>query len=392
MSAEYDVLVVGAGPAGLAAGIELSRNGWQVLLIDKSAFPRDKVCGGFIGPENKDVLNHYGVLDAMIARGAQKVTHIQLSAPGGKSVHVPLRYRGKDDFGLGFSRRNMDELLLEEARRGGVTFLASAVIAEIARQDGFKELILKRTNGEHDLQVRVRHIIYANGAGPVPQGSGSKLFGVAGLFDSCRDRGSDVIMHFIDQGHVGINAFEDGVFNVCYVIKDKLFKRCQGKYERIWEHLMDSNPNLNTQMRSAKLVGKWKGVCIDLARPLRFFDGDAFYAGDAVGLIHPVAGGGISIALNSGIMLGLLLGHQRPGLLDTAVIARRYEAMWRMAFERSVMVSKWIGSLSHCAPVADILVKILKAREERVHQLFDVFHQPAFLLPVRRTYEFHKNS
>ena len=155
---------------------------------------------------------------------------------------------------------------------------------------------------------------------------------------------------------------------------------------------MDSNPNLNTQMRSAKLVGKWKGVCIDLARPLRFFDGDAFYAGDAVGLIHPVAGGGISIALNSGIMLGLLLGHQRPGLLDTSVIARRYEAMWRMAFERSVMVSKWIGSLSHCAPVADILVKILKAREERVHQLFDVFHQPAFMLPVRRTYEFHKNS
>ena len=40
-----DVLVVGAGPAGVAAGIEARRLGLDVLVVDKAGFPRDKTCG-----------------------------------------------------------------------------------------------------------------------------------------------------------------------------------------------------------------------------------------------------------------------------------------------------------------------------------------------------------
>ena len=49
--AEFDVAIIGAGPAGSAAAIELARAGRRTLLIEKKRFPREKVCGGCLsGP------------------------------------------------------------------------------------------------------------------------------------------------------------------------------------------------------------------------------------------------------------------------------------------------------------------------------------------------------
>lgn len=375
MTEHYDALVVGAGPAGLAASMELSRAGWKTLLIDKSNFPRDKVCGGFIGPENKQMLDNYGVLEAVLARGAQKVSHIHLSAPNGQSVRVPLRYQGRDDFGLGFSRRGLDELLLQQALKNGVVFEDAAVIIQTASGSTDCDVQLRLMKSQEIKNVRARHLIYAYGPGHQQKSTGNRIFGVSGLFDHCRDLNSDVIMHFIESGHAGINAFEDRRVNVCYVIQERLFKQCQGKYEVIWQNFLDSNPLLRRQMMSSKLISPWKGTFVDINRPSRFFDGQAFYAGDAAGLIHPVAGGGISMALSGGMLLGRLMGQYAPKDLPKESVAVVYERIWKKHFQNSTSVSKWIGSLSHRAPVANFLVRVLKAREKTVHNLFDLFHK-----------------
>lgn len=375
MTEHYDALVVGAGPAGLAASMELSRAGWKTLVIDRSNFPRDKVCGGFIGPENKETLNYYGVLEPMLAQGAQKVSHIFLSAPNGQSVRVPLRYQGRDDFGLGFSRRSLDELLLQRARKNGVAFEDAAVITRSVHEDGWWSVDIRLINRHQTKKIRAAHLVHASGAGLKDKTADERIFGVSAFFNSCRDMHRDVVMHFIDGGHAGINAFEGGRVNVCYVIKERLFKQCHGKYDAIWQNFMDSNPLLRRQMMSSKLISPWKGTFVDINRPSRFFDGQAFYAGDAAGLIHPVAGGGISMALSGGMLLGRLMGQYTPDELPKEQIAVSYERIWKKHFQYSTAVSKWIGSLSHRAPVANFLVRVLKAREKTVHDLFDLFHK-----------------
>lgn len=371
----YDALIVGAGPAGIAVSIELNKAGWRTLLVEKSAFPRDKVCGGFIGPENKQMLDNYGVLESVLARGAKRVTHILLSAPNGMSVHVPLFYNGRQDFGLGFSRRCLDELLLQQALKKGVVFEDAAVITQTDCGPTDCDVKLRLMKSQEAQNVRARHLIYAFGPGHQQKSTGNRIFGVSGLFDQCRNMNSDVIMHFIDGGHAGINAFEDGRVNVCYVIKERLFKQCQGKYEVIWQNFLDSNPFLRRQMMYSKLLSPWKGTFVDINRPSRFFDGQAFYAGDAAGLIHPVAGGGISMALSGGMLLGRLMGQYAPKDLPKEHIASVYERIWRKHFQKATAVSKWIGSLSHSAPVANFLVRVLKAREETVQNLFELFHK-----------------
>jgi len=57
----FDVLVVGAGPAGSIAALVLARAGASVALLDKAQFPRDKACGDFIGPRGLQVLADLGI-------------------------------------------------------------------------------------------------------------------------------------------------------------------------------------------------------------------------------------------------------------------------------------------------------------------------------------------
>src|SRR5690606_15765232 len=53
---DYDLLVVGGGPAGATLGGALRAQGWRVLLLDKAEFPRDKTCAGWVTPAVLDAL------------------------------------------------------------------------------------------------------------------------------------------------------------------------------------------------------------------------------------------------------------------------------------------------------------------------------------------------
>ncbi|GAB3945900.1 hypothetical protein GCM10027614_38430 [Micromonospora vulcania] len=84
MSDEFDVVVVGAGPAGAAAALTARRAGASVLLLDRSDFPRDKACGDGIAAHSVDVLTELGVTEAVA--GYAPLPALRLVAPGGGAV------------------------------------------------------------------------------------------------------------------------------------------------------------------------------------------------------------------------------------------------------------------------------------------------------------------
>src|SRR5471032_1542529 len=75
-----DALIVGAGPAGSAAARLLAQAGWSVALVEKSEFPRRKVCGELISAPTMPVLEACGVRQAFVAAAGPPVTHIGLYA------------------------------------------------------------------------------------------------------------------------------------------------------------------------------------------------------------------------------------------------------------------------------------------------------------------------
>ncbi len=76
----FDVLIIGAGPAGSVAALVLARGGARVALVDKSTFPRDKACGDLVGPRGVQVLDDLGIAVA----GSLPVGEMVVIGPTGR--------------------------------------------------------------------------------------------------------------------------------------------------------------------------------------------------------------------------------------------------------------------------------------------------------------------
>ncbi|HEX8117274.1 MAG TPA: FAD-dependent oxidoreductase, partial [Pyrinomonadaceae bacterium] len=89
MTAEFDAIIVGGGPAGASAAVHLAASGARVLLAERERFPRDKLCGEFISPECLGHFERLGVSEAMSRGGGARVSETVFYAPSGRGVSVP---------------------------------------------------------------------------------------------------------------------------------------------------------------------------------------------------------------------------------------------------------------------------------------------------------------
>src|SRR5277367_4440384 len=106
----FDVIVAGAGPAGATAAKILGEAGFATLLLDKSAFPRDKPCGGGISAR---ALARFPYLkDALASIPSSWVSKVHFESPSGFVVD----YRSPDPLYLMIRRCEFDNLLFSLAR------------------------------------------------------------------------------------------------------------------------------------------------------------------------------------------------------------------------------------------------------------------------------------
>ncbi|MGQ0744069.1 MAG: NAD(P)/FAD-dependent oxidoreductase [Acidimicrobiales bacterium] len=112
----YEVLIVGAGPAGSAAAITLARAGRRVLMIDKARFPRDKCCGDGLTAAALRELEALG-LDPGSIPDWQPVSEVRVRGPAGRCVTFPLPATGL--FSVVAPRQQLDAALVDVARRCG---------------------------------------------------------------------------------------------------------------------------------------------------------------------------------------------------------------------------------------------------------------------------------
>ncbi|HET8626673.1 MAG TPA: geranylgeranyl reductase family protein, partial [Thermomicrobiales bacterium] len=157
---QYDVIVVGAGPAGSTAARECAARGLAVLLLDRAEFPRDKPCGGGV------TVRAAGLLPFDLAPVTERVVRgVRVSLRRSRSFTRrwpgPLTYLTQ--------RRCLDAFLVERAVAAGATLREGAVVREVERGPG---RVLVRAGGE---AYEGRALVAADGA----NGRTARLAGLA---------------------------------------------------------------------------------------------------------------------------------------------------------------------------------------------------------------------
>jgi geranylgeranyl reductase family protein len=323
-----DVLVVGAGPAGTAAAIELRRGGRDVVVVDKAVFPRDKCCGDGLTTLALRELGQLGLLPSMVPNW-KSVDAAYLRSPSGREVCVPLPADGI--FAATTPRRELDAALVDIAVDGGATVLQG---------HGFTALRELPSSVEVDVDglgtIEARYVIAADGMWSATRKAlGLSESGYLGEWHAFRQYFTDVgpraardlYVWFepdLLPGYAWSFPLPDGRANVGFGIA-----RDGGKVERvqdmakIWPELL-ARPHVRAVLgEGAAPEGPHRAWPIparidDIARSA----GRVLFAGDALAATDPMTGEGIGQALVTARLAADAILAAGPD--DPAGAARRY--------------------------------------------------------------------
>jgi flavin-dependent dehydrogenase len=266
MDAVDPITILGSGPAGSAAAIAARIEGRTVHIIEKSKFPRHKVCGEFFSPEIQPELERLRIWDDFLAAGPARIARMKLH----------------------FGRREKSSRLPEPA--WGLSRYT------------FDHLMHRRIESAADATDPA---IVASGRQSV-ESRGRRLFGFKAHFEGPQD---DAVELFFFRGcYVGVTAVEAGMTNVCGLGPEDVLKAVDFDYDRV---IVQSSP---LAARLAPLTRRMKWISTG---PLRF--GQTFsprekyyLAGDALSFVDPFTGSGLVAAVKTGALAGVCAAGDIP--------------------------------------------------------------------------------
>ena len=162
-SYDADVIIAGAGPAGAAAACRLARSGASVILLDRMTFPRDKVCGDFVGPSALVELDSLGI-SRMDGYARTNIAHrAALYIDGEELISRPFpEIEGMPSHGRVIPRLALDNFIVDAARSAGALVMEGYSLAGFKAGRDAVAVEVASSNGR--LALRGRLLIGADGS------------------------------------------------------------------------------------------------------------------------------------------------------------------------------------------------------------------------------------
>lgn len=367
MKTDFDVVIVGAGPAGSSAAILLARAGWSVALVEKESFPRRKVCGECVAASNFPLLEALGVGDEFAALAGPELRSTALFRGHSKLVtRLPAAEDTKYRWGRAIGREQLDSMLLEQARSMGAHVLQPWCVQSLQGRPGDWRCEVRAINSMHSITLHSRVAIDAHGSWQSlastrrhqPQmRSGANLFAFKANFSGTGLAPGLLPVLSFNGGYGGMVLADSDLTTVaCCIRRDVLVAARSASPSLPAGEIVESLLRreifaVREVLHSSTRIGPWLA-----AGPINpgirvSAEDQIFCIGNAAGEAHPIIGEGMSMALQSAWLLcaQLLRGESGAALRDELwqrEASRRYAIAWRSHFTRRVRLAAALAKIA----------------------------------------------
>jgi flavin-dependent dehydrogenase len=313
---EYDVVVIGGGPAGSTVSTILAQRGHQVGLFERERFPRFHI-GESLIPETYWVLERLNMLPKMQRSHFVKKYSVQFVNASGK-LSAPFYFWDNKPHECSQTwqvvRSEFDQLMLDNAREHGVDAHEGVHVVEIVHQGERAVGVTIQPSGGERRDVRARVVVDASGQAALVQNRrGLRIWdpllnkGAIWTYwkgayrDTGRDEGATMVLQTTDrQGWFWYIPLHNDTVSVGVVAPfDYLFKR-RGGHEQTYTEEVDRCPAVKARIGSARRAAGYFATRDYSYRSTRVAGDGWVLIGDAFQFLDPLYSSGVLLALKSG--------------------------------------------------------------------------------------------
>jgi menaquinone-9 beta-reductase len=348
---EADVVVVGAGPAGSTTAYYLAQAGLDVLLLEKSRFPREKVCGDGLTPRGVKALVAMGI-NVSEQDGWVRNKGLRVIGAGRRLELEWPELSSYPGYGLVRPRTDLDQMLARRAEQAGVRLIEGLTVTGPVLDDRTGRItgVTARPGGSGEERTYAGRVVVA------ADGNSSRLSVAMGLrkrddrplgvavrtyYQSPRHE-DDYLESWLDlwdgerllPGYGWIFGMGDGTSNVGLGLLNTSAAFGHTDYHallRRWLKGMPAEWGFTEENRTEPIRGAALPMGFNRTPP--YFNG-LLLAGDACGMVNPFNGEGIAYAMESGEILARTIAQAlaRPGRADTERVLAGYPVALREAY------------------------------------------------------------
>lgn len=372
----YDVAVIGGGPAGTSTAINLAKSGARIGLFEAKSYPHDKLCGEFLSPECQQLLRNLGVDKRLLKFGPARIKVVRITSPAGNGWEMALPGEA-----WGLSRKVLDAALARHAEWLGVEIREATRVTRVSGNlgEGF-ELETRTDNGRDHFRARV--VVAAHGKRSNLDRSLERDFihdhhpyvAIKSNFlgPSLSNR---VELHAFPGGYCGLSAIEGNQQVVCALVRQSVFQQAvRGgnghPIDDFLKWLQMQNGHLQRWFAKAE---RTKAGWISIAqvpfviKPMVL--NEVLMVGDAAGMIAPLAGDGIAMALKGGSLVGKYVLDFLNGSLSTDQLINDYQRSWQKRFAARLRLSYRLQEIMLRPNLANFTLRVIRAIPALGHYL-----------------------
>jgi flavin-dependent dehydrogenase len=377
MTREFDIAIIGGGLAGLSLSIQCADAGYSTLLLEKETYPFHKVCGEYISNESLPFLEKLGV--PISTWGLPAITELKISAPNGESYEFTLPLGG-----FGISRYKLDEFLYHIAISKGVSVFTGTKVQDVQFKTNGFEIFTDKGTYQSKLAAGSfgkRSNLDIHMSRPFAKAKPNALNNFIGVKYHIRfpHPTNQIALHNFDNGYCGIEEIENGECCLCYLTTAENLRKSGNNIRELEEKILWKNPFLKDIFNKAEFIYKKPLTISQISFQKKSqIENHILCIGDAAGMITPLCGNGMSMALHGSKIAFQNMDHYFRNGENRMVLESNYERQWKKQFAKRIFAGRTIQRLFGNDHVTNYFLKFMQYFPSLSRKLIHATHGSAF--------------